>query len=205
MNEWRRSRFGNPAAWYTAIGCGLLGLSLVIPWLSASRTTRAELRADGVANAMLEASRGFTPPLDAGDVQCLLARFYQAAACQGVRTTEVVQVKPAPEGTLLCLKNKYYAFQLSESPLDATARAGVGTVGSVEVLAWPLSTISPGHCVFFYPEGSSRAYSRNLRRSYAGLDQDDRPMPGAAHRRPGLGSVKRSQYPGNDNERWIIY
>ena len=205
MNEWRRSRFGNPAAWYTAIGCGLLGLSLAIPWLSASRTTRVELRADGVAHAMLEASRGFTPPLDAGDLQCLLARFYLTAEAQGVRIKEVVQVEPAPEGALLCLKNKYYAFQLSESPLDPTARAGTGTVGSLEVLAWPLSTIGPGHCVFFYSEGSSRAYSRNLRRSYGGFEAGLRPLPGAANRRPGSGSLNSAQYPGNDSERWIIY
>ncbi|MFT4513417.1 MAG: hypothetical protein ACI89X_000349 [Planctomycetota bacterium] len=205
MNEWRRSRFGNPAAWFTAIGCGLLGLSLAIPWLSASRTTRVEKRADGVANALLAASQGFEPPFGSADVQCLLARFYQVAASRGVRINEVVEVEPVLQGTLLCLKNKHYAFQLSESPLDATARAGRGTIGAVEVLAWPLSTVGPGHCVFFYPEGSSRAYSRNLRRSYAGLDQDDRPAPGAAHRRPGHGSMKRSQYPGKDNERWIIY
>ncbi|MFT4842422.1 MAG: hypothetical protein ACI8UD_000214 [Planctomycetota bacterium] len=205
MNEWRRSSFGNPAAWYTAIGCCLLGLSLAIPWLSASRTTRVETRADDIANAMLEASQGFVPPFDSSDVQCLLARFYQVAACRGVRVNQVVQVEPALEGCVLCLKNKHYAFQLSESPLDATSRAGRDTVASVEVMAWPLSAVGPGHCVFFYPEGTTRAYSRNLRRSYAGLELDDRPAPGAAHRRPGHGSLKRSQYPGNDNERWIIY
>lgn len=205
MNEWRRSRFGNPAAWLTALGCGLLGLSLAIPWLSASRTTRVERRADGVASALLEACDGFTPPLDNADVDIVLARFYRTAVCRGVRVNEIETIEPTPEGTILCLKNKHYAFQLSESPLDATARASKGTVPQIEVLAWPLSTVGPGHCVFFYPEGSSRAYSRNLRRSYAGLDGDDRPLPGAAHRRPGLGSRLRSQYPGNDNERWIVF
>ena len=84
-------------------------------------------------------------------------------------------------------------------------RAGRGTLAAVEVIAWPLSTVGPGHCVFFYPEGASRAYSRNLRRSYAGLGDGERPAPGAAHRRPGLGSVKRTTYPGNDDERWIVF
>tara|TARA_R110002072_G_scaffold100429_3_gene221158 strand:- start:52357 stop:52974 length:618 start_codon:yes stop_codon:yes gene_type:complete len=205
MNEWRRSRFGNPAAWYTVIGCGLLGLSLAIPWLSASRTARVETRADGVANALLEASQGFEPPLDDADVLCLLARFYRVAVARGVRVNEVVKVEPTPPGTLLCLKSKHYGYQLSESPLDATARAGRGTLAAVEVIAWPLSTVGPGHCVFFYPEGASRAYSRNLRRSYAGLGNGERPAPGAAHRRPGLGSVKRTTYPGNDDERWIVF
>ena len=205
MNEWRRSRFGNPATWLTVIGSGVLAFTLTIPWLSAARTTRVENRADGVASALLEASEGFSAPLSETDTQCLLARFYLVAACREVRTNEVERIESPSGDVLLSLTNKHYAFQLTQSPIDATARATSKAVAALEVLAWPLSSVGPGHCVFFYPEDASRSYSRNLRASYAGLADETRPAPGAAHRRPGLGSLKRSQYPGNDNERWIIY
>ena len=205
MNQWRRSRFGNPAAWYTAIGSSMLALSLAIPWLSASRTTRVEERADGIAEALLSASEGLQTPFSEVDLQCLLARFYMVASSHGLWTSDIEREADAPDGALLCLRNKHYAFQVSESPIDANARAGQDCTGSVEILAWPLSTVGPGHCVFFYAQDASRAYSRNLRKSYAGLDGSNQPTPGAAHRRPGLGSLRRSQYAGNDNERWVIY
>lgn len=205
MKEWRRSRFGNPATWLTVLGSSVLAFALAVPWFSASRTTRVENRADQVASALLDACSGFVPPLSEAQTQCLLARFFQVAACRGVRVQEVERVLPSPDGVLLCLTNKHYAFQVSESPIEATARASKDAVASLEVTAWPLSRVGPGHCVFFYPQDACRTYSRNLRRGYAGLDEEDRPAPGAAHRRPGLGSVRRSDYPGNDSERWLIY
>lgn len=205
MNEWRRTRFGNPAAWYTGIGILLLAFSLWIPWLSATRTARVETRGDRLANALLDATEGFLLPLDEADLQILLSRFYLTAASRGVRIKEVKRVEPAPDGSLLFLTNKHYCFQLSETPLDPQSRPGKNTVASLEVVAWPLNAASPGHCVYFYPQDASRAYSRNLRRGYRGIKKNYRPEPGACHRRPGGGGARRAQYPGIDDERWILY
>lgn len=205
MNEWRRTRFRNPAAWYTTMGILLLAFSLWIPWLSASRTARVESRGDRLANALIDATEGFLLPLDEGDLQVVLARFYLTAASRGVRIQEVERVEPPPEGSLLYLTNKHYGFQLSETPPDPTSRPGKNTVASLEVVAWPLSATSPGHCVYFYPQDASRAYSRNLRRGYRGLEENYRPLPGGCHRRPGGGGDSKGQYPGVDDERWIVY
>lgn len=205
MSDWRRSPFGNPAAWYTSIGILLLAFSLWIPWLSASRTARVETRGDELASALLDATLGMPLPLDEADLQVVMARFFVTAASRGVRTKGVVLVEPPPDGALLCLSNKHYYFQLSEAPPDATSRPGKGTAASLEVVAWPISTLSAGHCVYFYPQDAARAYSRNLRRGYRGLEDDYRPLPGGAHRRPGGNTPRKSQYPGVDDERWIVY
>jgi hypothetical protein len=205
MSEWRSSRFRNPLAWYTAIAAGMLAFSLWVPWLSATRTARVEGRADKVAAALMTAADGFELPLEEPDLQSLLARFYRTATSSGVRAKDVVRVEPAPSGSLMCLQNKHYAFLLSEAPVDPMSRIGKNTVGSLEVLAWPLSVVGPGHCGFFYAQDACRAYTRNLQRGYAGLKDDTRPLPGAGHRRPGIGSRRQSQYPGNDSERWILY
>jgi len=205
MSEWRRTPFGNPAAWYITIGILLLGFSLWIPWLSASRTARAETRGDRLASALLEATEGFSLPLDEADLQVVMARFFLTAASQGVRTKEVQRAEPAPPGALLCLTNKHYCFQLSEAPPSATARPGKDTTASLEVVAWPLSATSAGHCVYFYPQDAARAYSRNLRRGYRGLEDNYRPLPGGCYRRPGGNTPRGTQYPGVDDERWILY
>ena len=69
--------------------------------------------------------------------------------------------------------------------------------------AWPLSSVGPGHCAFFYPENAERAYTRNLRSEYAGLDR--RPAPGRSHRRPGATSRRFDTYTSDDDERWIYF
>ena len=209
MSDWPRSRWRyNPAFWYVAAGFGLLAFSLWIPWLSASRTTRVEQRADNLAEALLHAARGFEPSddgqLDEARIQAVLARFYQFADSRGLRLNHIERVEPTPEGALLCLRNKHYAIQLTVSPPDATQRPGLHTVPALEVTAWPLRQVGPGHCAFFYPENAERAYTRNLRKGYAGLE-DGRPLPGHCHRRPGLGSRRPSQYASGDDERWILY
>ena len=204
MTEWRRSRWANPAGWYTTIGLFLLAFSLWIPWLSASRTARVERRANGLAEALLDATAGFELPLDEADLHAIQARFYALADSRGERTKDVERMESPPEGTLLCLVNKHYAFQLAESPPDVNQQAGRRTMPAVEVIAWPQSGIGPGHCAFFYPENAARAYTRNLRAKYAGFEEY-RPEPGGPHRRPGLGSRRSSQYPGRDNERWLIF
>ena len=98
MSDWRRSPFGNPAAWYTSIGILLLAFSLWIPWLSASRTARVETRGDELASALLDATLGMPLPLDEADLQVVMARFFVTAASRGVRTKGVVLVEPPPDG-----------------------------------------------------------------------------------------------------------
>jgi len=204
MTEWRRSRWANPAGWYTTIGLALLAFSLWLPWLSASRTARVERRANGLAEALLDATHGFDLPFDEADLQTIQARFYKIAASRGQRTKDLERVEPPPAGTLLCLTDKHYAFQLSESPPDINQQPGRHTVPALEVIAWPQSSIGPGHCAFFYPDNAARAYTRNLRARYAGFGEE-RPQPGGPHRRPGLGGRRVSTYPGQDGERWLIF
>lgn len=194
----------NPASVYVALGLGLLGFSLWIPWWSASRTTRVEARADRIAEALLDACDGFSAPLDVADVRAVEGRCYAFAAGRGVRVKDLEPVEPPPDGALLCLQNKHYVFQLSESPFPVDQRPGKDTAPALEVTAWPRSALGPGHCTFFYPENAARAYTRNLRASYAGLG-DGRPQPGRAHRRPGMGSRRLTPYPGRDNERWLLF
>lgn len=193
-----------PAGVYVALGLVLLGFSLAVPWLSASRTTRVEARANGIAEALLDACEGFTTPLDAAAVCAIEARCFALAESRGQRVKDLTRVQETPDGVLLCLQNKHYAFQLSESPYAVDQRPGKDTAPALEVSAWPRSGLGPGHCTFFYPENAARAYTRNLRASYAGLGED-RPVPGHAHRRPGLGSRRLTPYPGRDNERWLLF
>ena len=204
MTSWRSSRWPNPAAIYIMIGLLLLAFSLFIPWLSASRTTRVELRASGLAEALLDATHGFAPPLDNAALAAIEGRFFALAKSRGEYTADLERVASPPEGALLCLINKHYAFQLSESPPAVDQRPGKDTIAALEVTAWPRRSIGPGHCAFFYPDNALRAFTRNLRASYAGLGAD-RPTPGAPHRRPGLGSRRLSPYPGRDSERWLIF
>ena len=199
-----RTPWVNPAGLFVGLGLALLGLSLWFPWLSASRTTRVEARANDIAEAILDACAGFTAPLDGAAVATIEARCYALAASRGQRVKDLVRVDQPPDGALLCLKNKHYTFQLSESPHGVDQRPGKDTAPSLEVTAWPLSPLGPGHCAFFYPDSAARAYTRNLRASYAGFGEG-RPLPGHAHRRPGLGSRRLSPYPGADNERWLLF
>ena len=205
MNVGRRARWHNPVAWYSALGACLLLFSLYIPWLSASRTTRIETRAADLAEALLAAAVGFAPPFTEADCRAVLARLFLTADSHGIYTRDLERVEPPPPGAILCLRNKHYAFQLTESPPDPSQRVGRGTVPALEVTAWPLRAVGPGHCAFFVPENAARAYTRNLRRGYAGFGEGQRPLPGAAHRRLGLGGRRPSQYPGNDDERWLLY
>jgi hypothetical protein len=204
MSEWRPSIWRNPAAWYTTFGMLLLAFSLYIPWLTASRTTRVEERADQIAEALLLAAGDVAPawPLDEGDLQVLLARFHAYAERERVYVNDLERVASPSPGAILCLVNKHYAVQLAESPPLPDARVGQGTVPALEVTAWPLSAVGPGLCAFFYPENAERAFSRNLRAGYAGFGR--RPMPGDSHRH-GDNATFRTFYSGRDDERWNVY
>lgn len=204
MTEWRRNRWANPAAYYVFGGLLLLAFTLWAPWLSASRTARVERRADAIAEALLEASHGFTPPYDATQTAAIAGRCFAHAASRGEYVKDLELVTPAGEDVWLCLQNRHYVFQLTSSPPAVDQRPGKNTAPAVEVTAWPRDGIGPGHCVFFYPENATRAYTRNLRAAYAGLEENP-PSPAAAHRRPGLGSRRLTPYPGRDNERWLIF
>jgi hypothetical protein len=182
----------------------LLGFSLYVPWLSASRTARVEQRADLLAAALLDASAGFELPLDEADREGVLGRFFALAESRGVYTRDLERHPSPPEDAQLCLVNKHYLLQLTESPPGANQRAGEDAAAAFEVTAWPMSGAGPGHCAFFYPENAARAYTRNLRANYAGT-QDQRLHPGAAHRAIGASGRLTKTYTGADNERWVLF
>src|SRR5436190_3151790 len=178
MAGWRRSRWFNPATWYTAIGIGLLAASLWMPWASALRTARIEERADQIAEALIHATRGAPPPDDAASLETLFARFLALAESRSLFVADLERHDP-PEDALLLMTNKHYAFQLAASPPAEPERGRIGrdTVPALEVVAWPLSRVGAAHCAFFHPGNAPRAYSRNLAAGYAGTG-NRRPAPG---------------------------
>jgi hypothetical protein len=203
MTEWRRSWFGNPAAWYTAIGFGLLFLTVYVPWLTAERTARVERRAERIAALLAEVVADIDRQLEADDVPIALARLYLAAERTGEFTADLERVEPPLPGTLLTLRNKHYAFHLAASPPPAQYPIGRDTIPAYEVLAWPLTRHGPGHAAFFVPDNAPRAYTRNLGASFAGMDQP--PPPGSCHAVPGLGREAQASYRSANDERWILY
>lgn len=205
--DWRRPGWSNPAAWYTLAGFVLLGVSLWMPWLAASRTARVELRGDELAAALCDAAGEVAgtvgiDALDEGDRRVLLARFLMRAACRGAYVADIERLEPAPAGIVLALRNRHYAFQVTASPPAANERSGPRAVDAYEVTAWPLRRGGPAHCAFFYPENAARAYTRNLRASYAGFD--GRPAPGSSHRRQDA-DRNPTNYSSFDGELWIQY
>lgn len=205
MQDWRRSRWANPARWYTVAGLAALGLSLWLPWMTAARTARVEQRADRIAELLLRAARDRSEPAEEAGLQFVLARFHGLAAAEGVFVSDLERVEPAPPGTLLCLTNKHYAFQLAATPLPPNQVPGRDSVAAVEVIAWPLTATGPGHSAYFHPEDGPRAYSRNLYASYAGLG-GRRPQPGSSHRPlRRQGDELPGWYRGADDERWIVF
>ena len=204
MQEWRQSRWRNPAAWFTLIGLLLLAVSIWVPFQTAARTARTEQRADQIATLLLEVVRDFGGELDAATVEIMLARFHRLARRDGVYVTDLELVEPPLPDTVLLLQNKHYAFQVAVSPPDPRATVGAGALPALEVVAWPLTAVGPGHSVFFHPDNAPRAYTRNLAAGYAGLLQR-RPTPGKGHRRSTQTMETAGSYRGFDDERWILY
>lgn len=207
MSEWQRPGWSNPAAWYVVAGLILLAVSFWIPWASASRTTRIELRADEVAGLLQTALREVTgidggDGFDAATGEIVLARAFRLGLARGAYVSDVEFVDPRPAGVLLALRSRHYAFQVTESPPAPNDRTGRGAVPALEVTAWPLRNGGPGHCSFFYPDNAARAYSRNLRQSYAGFDH--RPPPGKSHRRQDADRTP-ANYSSFDDELWLEY
>ena len=200
----RAAAWRNPARWYLLVGIGLIVLSLWVPWLSAARTARVELRADRIAELLLRAAGGMPfPPLD--DVEHVLARFFALASADGTFLADLERIEPPPAGVLLALTNKHYAFQLAESPPDPVSIVGRDTVPALEVLAWPLTTTGPAHSAYLHAENAPRAYTRNLGGSLVGLDSH-RPAPGVGQRRATMVPFDTSEsYRSVTDERWIVF
>jgi hypothetical protein len=206
MHAFRLQAWRNPATWYGLAGAALIAASLWTPWWSASRTARVESRADRIADLLLQAVPDGAR-LDAAGCDHVLARFFALADADGVFFADLERVEPPPEGTLLCLVNKHYAFHLAVSPIPADVTAGRDTTPSLEVLAWPLAVTSPGHSVYFYAEDAPRAYTRNLAKITSGFValEKQRPLPGVGQR-PFTGAADGARsYRGITEDRWILY
>jgi hypothetical protein len=209
MEVSRRSRWCNPGAWFTALGLVLLASTVWVPFQAAERTARVERRADQIAALLLEATArasGATlrAQWDPATVEIVLAYFHALALREGAFVNDLERLdQPLPD-SLLTLQNKHYAFQIAVSPPAAKETPSEDAEPAYEVTAWPLSPVSPGHCVFFYPENAPRAYTRNLAKGYTGLG-DQRITPGRGHRRPAQTLELRVSYRGLDDERWIFF
>ncbi|MCA8975933.1 MAG: hypothetical protein KDC98_14520, partial [Planctomycetes bacterium] len=201
MLEARCSGLRNPSTWYLGLGLGLLVLSLWVPYLTASRTTRHEARAHSIAQALLEAIPNHGDRLEPVDFEIVLARFFALASRDDVFVNDLEIVTPPLPNTVMTLRNKHYLFHLAESPPDPRESPSRDALPAYEVMAWPRRTIGPAHSVFFVPENAMPSYTRNLAQGYAGAG-DDRPAPGCAQRRQALYEWTTSYY-GVDDERWI--
>ncbi len=204
MRVWNRSAVGNPANWYLLLGLVLIAFTLWVPWLTAARTARIEMRADRIAECLLAASSQQPWPPDAAAREHVLARLLALAASSEVFVGDLELVEPQPAEGLLWLTNKHYAFQLSASPIDVRATAGRGTVPALEVIAWPLADAGPAHSCYYYPENASRAYTRNLTANYVGW-QEARPAPGAGQRRSQAMLDGQVAYRSEGDERWVLF
>ncbi|MBZ0150560.1 MAG: hypothetical protein K8J09_03440 [Planctomycetes bacterium] len=204
MQMWRSSLWTNPGAWYTLLGVGALVVSMWVPWWSADRTARIERRADEIAEVLLRVAEQCLEPITEADLATLFAQLSWQAACAGSFVADLELIEPPPDGVVMLLRNKHYAFQLAPSPLGANLIAGRDTVPAYEVTAWPLSGAGPGHTAYFHPEDGPRAYTRNLGAGFAGLGKD-RPLPGACHRPRGSTIQTRYHYRATDDKRWILY
>lgn len=193
----------NPATWYLTVGLVLLIGSIWTPFATARRTTRVEGRGDAIARTLLRATAGFSEALAGDDVDVVLARFHALAERDRVYTADLEVIEPPWSGTLLCLANKHYLFQLAESPPSPEDPYTGDALPSYEVMAWPRRGIGPAHSVFFHPDNALPAYTRNLAQGYEG-DGSRRPVPGCAHRRQALYEWTTSYY-GQDDERWIAF
>ncbi len=204
MHEWRRSRFGNPSTWYLILGVAMIGVTLWLPWLAATRTVRIEGRAARIAELLLAAATPLSWPLDADDIEHMHGRMVALLNADGVFVGDLEPLPELPAGVLYLGQNKHYAFQLAVSPPDSRTKAGPDTRPALEVLAWPLENSGPGHCAWFVAENAPRAYTRNLAADYHGLQQH-RPRPGSAQRVPGTGAGVVSAYRAAQDERWILF
>ena len=187
----------------------LLASTVWVPFQSAERTARVERRADQIAALLLEATaRASGVPVrggwDAATVEIVLAFFHALALRDNAFVNDLEVVDPPLPDSLLTLQNKHYVFQIAVSPPDPKETPSADAEPACEVTAWPLSTVGPGHSVFFYPENAPRAYTRNLAKGYTGLG-DRRITPGRGHRRPAQTLELRNSYRGLDDERWIMY
>lgn len=204
MLEPRGAGWRNPGSWYLLGGLSLVALSLWMPWWTAARTARIELRADQLARLLLRAAAQPIPPALADEVDHVFARFLASAIAEGLVVGDLERHEPDTEGVLLLLTNKHYALQLAVSPPEATEVVGRDTVPALEVVAWPLRANGPAHSVYFHPENAPAAYTRNLSNSTVELG-NKRPQPGACHRRrTGLFDSPSSYRSAND-DRWIVF
>jgi hypothetical protein len=199
-----RDGFRDPATWYSMAGLALIAASLWLPWATAARTARVEMRADRLCELLHRAGRSLAPEAAPADVDHVWARFLALAQADGVFFADVERIDPL-EGTLLAFTNKHYAFQLAHTPLDGVPSEAPPRSHelALEALAWPRNAVGPGHAVYFQPDDAPRAYTRNLTNGYVGLGED-RPRPGAARRGRSPFDTTRS-YRSASDERWILY
>jgi hypothetical protein len=200
-----RGGWVDPATWYAIAGVGLIATSLWLPWATAARTARVEMRADRLSELLMRAGR--TVPVDAtpADLEHVWGCFLALAQADGAFFADVERLEPPPDDTLLAFTNKHYAFQLARSPVDPQAAANGSDGGELplETIAWPLHAAGPGHAVYFHADDAPRAYTRNLTSGYVGL-RGSRPRPGDAHRGNSLFDTPTS-YRSAGDERWILY
>lgn len=191
-----------PMAWHLGAGLVLIGASLALPWWSAERTARAELRASRIADCLLEVGQALARDGEPDpDVAC--ARLFALGEARDAFLADLQPV-PSSAGVWLALANKHYAFRLAPIAQDPAARAAPDAAPGCEALAWPLAAAGPGHAMFYAPEDGSRAYTRNLEHGHFGFD-DLRPGPETGRRRNGSAFDTRLSYRSRGDERWILH
>ena len=189
-----------------AAGClAVLGVVLVLPGLSAARSSRIEHRGTILAECLLEAASAMQP-VDLADpwtCEVVLARARALARSRGVPTNDLEGASPASSAASTAwFANKHYWFRIDPSPLDSRQpRPAPGHLPALELHAWPRDLTSAAHATCYVSEVAEPAFTRNLQAAY--LDTGRAPPPGAGMRRNDNNNQRADAYRGTDDERWL--
>lgn len=175
--------------------CLGLGLTFVMPHVTASRVARIEGQAEEMTARLLAAGVALQPLRIDGQAagERLLAAL--ANPTDAARLS-LLEPRDADIAAGIYLEGKHHHFLVTLAPqTDPEAPA------SVEVYAWPSSSLGPTSTAFFFPQDGPAMYTHNLRARYAGLERA--PQRGSGRAQSQAETYGDGSYIGADNERWL--
>ena len=171
-----------------------LGLTFVLPHVTATRVARIEAQAEEMTAQLLAAGIAQQPLLleDPTAGERLLAAMTNPsnAARLSVVATPGPDLEPG-----IYLESKHHDFLVTH-PRPASP----GEPTPIEVYSWPNSTLAPTSTAFFFPQDGPAMYTHNLRARYAGFDCAPRSGSGRAH---SASETFPSGHISANGERWI--
>jgi hypothetical protein len=206
------------------VGVGVLGFSIWLPYLSAERTYRVEIRADRNCASLCQIVRSM-PGLSFHDPNV------QEQILTRLQNDRLNPVEPpaALAGKAFFFTSKHYVFMVTQTPperlpepielptiVPMSPRPGSewrwpwrfqeeSTRLPFEIYAWPASLTGPARTAFFYPSDTTPKFCHNLDPTYLGFESF--PQPGNARRKLDAGRGRPGvlkAYRGFDGARWLL-